>query len=956
MGRMRVFDLWFRLILAFLWMGPVWGYPERIRGELLTSKQGLSQGSVVCILQDGRGFMWFGTRDGLNRYDGYECLIFRHDASDPGTLSSSSVRCMAEDGRGNLWVGTTDRGVNRYDPRFHRFERIRLIADVPLPDMSCTRGVAVDSQGGIWVATDGGLLFGRDPTDNAIRPFRGSQPGRLEGLERSVSAISAGDEGTLWLGTPEGLLIHLNPESEVAATYRMVEQMGEPTRLNRITSLLLGPDSTVYVGTSGRGVFRLDPQADAWMRFDSKPASAVTLTRSTINALSFDSEGYLWCANAAQGMDRVDLQRGTAADLGYLLREMLDLDTQSVSVASLFCDRSGTMWIGTDGYGVAKVSPFMNKFRCIQRASGKSPGLSFRSVRCIHEEQDGSVWVGGYGGLDLIPAEGDVTTIPVDSYLPDRQWVEGIKNDNAYVIIPEPTQPHYYWLGLEGGGVVKMDGIRRRFYHFGRDFLPGCNVSALYRDQNDSLWVGTEQGLHRMNVADEPPVSVSFSPDRATLQPVKGVRVIVSEDQDRLWLGTENSGLVLIDPETGSHWAYRHEYGNPHSLSCDVVHAIHRDRRGRWWIGTGGGGLNEFRPDEATFRNITSRDGLPNNVVNGILEDEQGNLWLSTNRGLCQFNPDTMTHRNFDTRDGLQAEEFNRGAAHLGHSGHMFFGGVNGLNRFYPEAVTPNPVPPPVALTRLSLFSIPVLINQPISGRVHLNQSITETRTLTLSHRDDVISFEFAALDFVNPGQNRFAYMMDGFDRDWNHVGILRHATYTNLPPGTYTFRVKAANSDGVWNQDGVSLKLHVSPPFWGTWAFRLFAGVGLVLGSTGFFVWRFRALRRINRQLNEKVRIRTREIRQKSEELEQKVEELEHSLQHIKRLEGLLPICSHCKKIRNETEPELQGDHEWIQIEKYIAERTDADFSHSLCPDCIEKLYPGLGLADYDDQGPARK
>jgi len=434
-------------------------------------------------------------------------------------------------------------------------------------------------------------------------------------------------------------------------------------------------------------------------------------------------------------------------------------------------------------------------------------------VRCVYEDRSHILWIGTHGGglNRLDPETGRITR-----YLTDPNDSESINNNALRTIFED--RDGMLWIGTYGSGLDCLDRETGVFSHY---------TSAL-----------------------QDPASLSNDIIR-----------VIFEDEDEtgelLWIGTEGGGLNRFDRSSGTFRCYRNIPADPTSLSEDHVFSIHETSDGMLWIGTFAGGLNRFDRRNEVFTSYTTKNGLPSNAVYGILEDDQGNLWLSTNNGLSRFNPRTESFTNYDARDGLQSNEFNGGAYYRSRSGEMFFGGINGLNAFFPEQITDNPHTPPVVITDFQMFNKSVMVGAEINNSVILTRPITDTASLRLSYQENFFSFEFAGLHYVAPEQNQYAYMMAGFDKEWNYVGNRRFATYTNLPPGDYTFKVKAANSDAVWNEEGVSLQIAVTPPFWQTGWFRLAVLALLVTIIVTVHHLRTKAIRFRNLRLRQELRVR---------------------------------------------------------------------------------------------------
>ena len=790
---------------------------ERPAFRHLTVADGLSQNTVQALLQDRRGFLWVGTKDGLNRHDGYTFLVFRHDPSDSASLSASNVTALLEDGDDRLWVGTRGGGLNRFDRARKRFRRYP-----DGPDRAIT-SLAADGAGDLWIGTEGGGLYRlRRRSFDADRPVFDryvhdpSDPGSLG--DDGIHDLLVDRRGELWVGTDAGL-DRLEAPATAAGDPRFRRYGAGPAAGGglidrRVSALLEDREGRLWVGgTPGLSVLDADRASIAHHphRYRTRRygwGEAVDLLE--------DGDGRIWVSTHSELM-RFD--PATAA-FGYVRHDPLDPDgINSNAPMALWRDRSGVIWVGTNGYGLNVHDPKAGRFRTFRRPRDRSYRNAGFSVYTIFEDSGGHVWIGA-GVL----YRWDRTTGAVRSFETTSDRVEDFGNTGAWSIVEDPAGR--LWVGTFEG-LYRYEiatGRWRRYAHDPADpaGLPEKQVFGVHRARDGSIWAVTRSHLARL----EDPEAGRFRshrylddapPDRWTFPSLR------EDDDGVFWLGS-NRGLVRFDPATGTARRYRADPSAADGLAHDEVRALLADpgEPERYlWIGTAGGGLQRLDRRTGTFERWTVEDGLPNDVVYGIVADGRGHLWLSTNRGLARFDPASGEVRSYDAGDGLQSHEFNSGAAYRSPSGELFFGGPYGLNYFRPDEIEDNPHVPPVVLTGFHRRNRPETVRD--SGTV-LTAAISEADTVRLSHADDVVAFDFAALDYSAPAKNRYAYRLVGFSDVWVEAGARRSATYTNLPPGAYTFQVKGSNNDGVWNGEGASLALVVSPPWWGTrWAYGLY-------------------------------------------------------------------------------------------------------------------------------------
>ena len=794
------------------------GAQERVAFRHLTIADGLSQNAVSAIVQDHRGFMWFGTKDGLNRYDGYQFMVFRHDPFDSTSISGSEITALFEDSRGRLWVGTHSAGVNRFDRHRERFERF------PSGPPRTVTAIAEDSAGGIWVGTAGEGLY-RLTSDaagamTAERYVHSSTDSSSLSNDR-VYAVLVDRRGVLWVGTESGL-DQLQPGH---------------TSEKRFTRFGAGADRPL--GLIDRRISALEEDVRGRLWIGSVPGVSVFDSARTIirhyyhryrtyrygwgeaRAMVGDRAGRIWISTASELM-RLDPSTGAFTYVQHDARNPESINSDLPT--DVYRDRSDVLWVGTNGYGINIHDPKANRFQTFRRPESRPYRHAGFSVYTVFEDQAGALWIDAGLLYQWNRATGAFRTFETSPNTPDD-----FGNTGVWSIVEDP--PGLLWAATYRGlyHYEIATGRSRQYAHDPANStgLPEQVVFDVFRDRDGVIWAVTENYLVRLVDARRG----RFERWRHKEYQTSGLWIFPSTIQagdGALWLGSDQ-GLARFDPKTGSFQRFRHDPRKPESMSHDGVRAILPDPRqpNRYlWIGTAGGGLNRLDVDSGTFVHFTERDGLPNNVVYGVLADESGQLWLSTNKGLSRFDPATRRFRNYDADDGLQSNEFNSGASFRSRSGELFFGGIYGFNYFRPSEIEDNPHLPEVAITGFRRGNRYETVRD--TGTV-LRATISETDTLHLSYRDAVLTFEFAGLEYSAPAKNRYAYRMVGFNDEWFESGSVRAATYTNLPPGRYTFEVRASNNDGVWNTRGTSLAILILPPWWRTWwAYALYGMLAL--------------------------------------------------------------------------------------------------------------------------------
>jgi signal transduction histidine kinase/ligand-binding sensor domain-containing protein len=769
----------------------------------LTTNDGLSQGDVTAILQDRRGFMWFGTRDGLNRYDGNAFVVYKENPHDPDSLSANYVQDLMEDDQGYLWVATLTGGADKFDPRTERFTRYRHdLSNSNTISGDSVYSIARDNHGYLWFGTGDTGLDRFDPATETFTHYRNDNQGAFVGKITHVVADKQGDiwfvgaQGLFHLKVATGEIIHLVAKGGVAADYVYQDSEGS------LWMLTWSP--TV-------GLAKYDPRTERLTKYPVG-AGAVGVANSRLWP---DGQNGLWVASS-QGLYHFD-RRTERFSYRFQHNESNPDSLNDNTVVSVYEDRGGLLWVGTENGGLNVLNRRQEQFGLYRHRPGDSNSLSPGKVTAVFEEPGGVLWIGFFPrGLDRL----DLRTGLVTHYVPGQENDRSIGKGSDLNSIYKDTHG-YIWLGGWNSRLDRLEERTGRHKHYRHNpsdpnSLISNNVLSIYGDRNGQIWVGQEGGISRFN-----PSTDGFSNYRPIADnPASlgnNIGTIYQSHFDVLWLGSWGGVLSRFDDGTKTFVNYMPDPHDVHRLNGGGINAILEDGTGTLWLGAWDG-LYRYNRQNSNFTRYTDSQGLPSSAIQGILEDKLGRLWLSTKKGLSRFDPKTETFRNYDVSDGLQDDEFSQGAYAQGADGKMFFGGSNGFNVFLPESVRDNPYVPPVVITSFKIFNKSV----PIGPKSVLTKAISYADGLTLSYRDTVFSFEFAALSYANSQKNRYRYKLENFDPNWNEVGS-RHrlATYTNLDPGKYVFRVQGSNSDGVWNDEGASLPITITPPFWKTNLFR---------------------------------------------------------------------------------------------------------------------------------------
>jgi diguanylate cyclase (GGDEF)-like protein len=817
----------------------------------------------MAIAQDHAGFMWFATETGLNRYDGFAFRHYRHERGNPASLSGDFVRDLDIAPDGTLWIATDDGGVSAWSPVSGTFRGYRSDPGDPASLASdSVRTILADASGAVWVGTRGAGLDRIDPATGRVTHYfhNAEDPGSLS--DNDVFALAADGDGLLWVGTRAGLN-RLDPETGIFTRFGTGAGEADPLPDERIRSLLFDRAGALWIGTEGAGLLRFDVATGEFDQFTQQRGHAHGLTSNRIDTIFEDDRGRLWI-----GTDKgLNLRHEGSEDFHVYTADPNDPTSLSGdSIFSVYQDLSGLIWIGTRTGGVNKWNPRSWSFGHFKPGSDDGRTFSDPNVTSFATGPDGAVWVATFGGgINLVSRERNVIR-----QLRHDPGNAGSLSDDRVMALATDRSGHL-WAGTMRGGLNEIgpDGqVLRVFTHDPSDpqSVAANGIMSLAFDDTGALWAGTfGGGVGRLDTATGR--FTNYGHDAGDLSTLSHPRAtVVVEDQGGvIWVGTDGGGLNYLDEQSGAWMHLHHDAENPQSLSANTVYALHVDFRGRLWAGTRGG-LDlvanwMLATNAAAAPLVTPAAGLPQTAIYGIESDFNGFLWLSTSQGLIRYSPETGNVRRYRESHGLQGEEFNFGAAHTGDDGTLYFGGSNGFNAFHPDALERNEIPPPLAVTSVSVMNEP--LDTP--GPYELLTGIE------LGYADDVVTLDIAALDFTAPDANRFAYRLEGFDADWIDVGNQRRITYTNLDGGRYTLRVRAANSDGVWNEQGIEIPVAVADPPWRTWwAYLLYAAA---ITLTVFLAWRHhdQKLRReaqYSRRLEKEVSERTRQLNDRNRAL----------------------------------------------------------------------------------------
>lgn len=811
------------VLTGFVGMGfggasPSLARQSTVRFERLTMDDGLSQASAIAVLQDRTGFLWVGTQDGLNRFDGYGFTAFHHDPGDSTSLSGDFIQALHETPDGTFWIGTRDHGLNRFVRDTETFVRYDLAALLPQSDAQDSTAndlfaLGSDPSGVLWLGTAGGLIRFDPNTGAAFRiPFGEDAPARV------VKALAVDAAGQVWAGTSDGRVFRHAPATTpgVSAELAFIVQ-GE------VLTLHVDARGRLWAGAFDHGVYVFDPATGDLQVYRRDTGDPRSLVSNQVRVVYSDRRGDVW-VGTREGLSRLDAGTGRFRHFRHNPANPHSLSHDEV--LTVYEDRTGVRWIGTWN-GLNRLAPSAEAFR-LYGYDPEVTGLRNANVAALHEARDGTLWVGTLGGglSRLDPGTGRFRT-----YAPGG--AEGLRYKDVSAVFEDRRA--MVWAGTWGGGLHRLDPATNRFRVYTHDSTDATSlihnsIASLYETRDGTLWVGTTRGggLHRYH-----PTTDRFTRYRKHDHPDSlgsdYVWPLLEDHTGTFWVGTIDGGLHQLDRATGRFRAFRHDPADPTSLSSDFIYTLFEARDGTLWVGTTEG-LNRFDRDTETFRRYTVSDGLAHSHIAGLLEDAFGRLWISTNHGLNCFDPKTDSITTYTERAGLQNNRFYVGAMHQTARGALLFGGPGGFNVINPALLRPNDAPPPVVLTGFEVH------NQPFD----LGTAPPTVRAISLKHDENFFTFSFAALDFTDVPLNRYRYKLEGLNKNWIESGARRRASYTSVPPNAYVLRVQAANNEGVWNEAGLAIPVVVHPPFWATWWFRvlmILTFVGLLYAAYAYRV-----------------------------------------------------------------------------------------------------------------------
>ncbi|MBT8066332.1 MAG: diguanylate cyclase [Gammaproteobacteria bacterium] len=828
-----------------------------MRFERITVADGLVQGSVLDIEQDKSGFLWIATEGGLDRYDGFTFKHYRHERGNPNALASDFVRDLDMADDGTLWIATDGGGVSRWDPATDKISTFRYVeGDTDSLSTDKIRTILVDNNGFVWIGTYDSGLDRLHIASGEVTHYGGQDVDDTSLNSNEIFALELDDKGSLWIGGNRGLHrldLATGEFSRIALDHAGSKEVS-------VRSLELTHDGALWVGTESAALFEFNPADGTAEHYAHDAEDPASLSGGEVFSIFEDDGRRLWVGTGG-GLNLIDR---FSDEITIYRNDPTNPNSVSAdNVFTIFQDQGGLMWFGTLTGGLNKWNPRSWSFGHYKPENNGPRSFNNSNITAFAEDFDGNTWVGTFGGgINIIDREtGDVRQLRHDPSDVDA----GLGGDRVMAMIAD--RQGNIWAGTMRGGLSRIDAETetvRTFRHDPSDSnsLAANGVMSLMQDRAGSIWVGTfGGGVSRLdpktgefeNFRHDPKDTTTLSSPRATA---------LAQDKDGvIWVGTDGGGLNYLNQRSGQWQQLRHDPDNPSSLSANTVYSLHVDPVGRLWVGTRQG-LDRVETQRRTGEvSVEPVGGIRGTAVFGIQSDIDGHIWTSSGQGLARLDPTTDLVREFHESQGLQGEEFNFGASYASADGTLYFGGANGFNRFNPADLELNKAPPPVVLTSLSI------INEPVDSA----QPYELIDSLELGFRDYVVTFVVSALDFTAPEKNQYSYMLEGFDEGWVDAGSERRITYTNLDGGEYVLKVRAANSDGVWNYSAIEIPMTVGFAPWKTWWAYLLYATAALLSVAAFWRSQQQKLQRefeYNRRLKTEVDERTAELANRNRDL----------------------------------------------------------------------------------------
>jgi signal transduction histidine kinase/ligand-binding sensor domain-containing protein/DNA-binding response OmpR family regulator len=832
---------------------------DYLKFENLGIAEGLSHSFVKSIFQDKQGFLWFGTHNGLNRYDGYSYKVYKTSSDDRKSISGNQISKIKESKNGNLWIATSGGGISLYDREKDNFKRFLFKkGDVNSISSDFVQSIFEDYLGNVWVGTEGEGIDILNPKNNTFSHFNSHNTSSLK--NDYIGALFEDSKKRMWVGTVGGGLFRYDRISKTFQHIDLLKGVSKTSIPISVNDIFEDSKGHLWIGTNGQGLFKYDGKNASVKHFGVSQNMSTGLQSDVIYAIQEGVKGNLWIGTENGGLSVLNPLKETFQTFRNDALDSYSLSNNSIH--SLLKDRKGNIWVGTFNSGVDLVNIDAKKF-LHYRKMAEPTSLSNNKVLTIYEDKSNKIWAGtDGGGLNLL----DPSTGKFKRFYTKRSDIDRL-GGNHVLSIHEMANGEL-WVGTWGEGITVFDKnhrVLRRYKHdaVADKTLSSNNIWVIFQDSDKNIWIGTYGGgLNLYNPLNDSFIKYANGPSTLIGTNNNKIVSLMEDSHGFLWIGTLGGGLNRLDKQNKTFTYYTHNDG-ANSISSNSVGNVYEDASGLLWINTKNG-LDIYDPMNNKFRKL---DGLSGNIIQGLLEDKHGNFWISTNKGITKFNPKKNTFQDYSEADGLQAGEFKELVFCKTKSGKMYFGGNDGINAFWPDSVQQVKYEPPLYITGFQIFNKNIAVAANSKDDSPLKKNISMMKEITLSYKNSVFSFDFATLNYVSSTKKRYQYKMVGFDADWQDVGTTHNVTYTNLDAGNYTFQVKGLNNDGNWSEIPTEIKVMITPPFWQTWWFRILSFLVLIAIIVIIHRLRTKSLRLIRLSLERKVERRTKELQVLSEQ-----------------------------------------------------------------------------------------
>jgi len=886
-----------------------------IHFDHLTINEGLSHNTVFCMLQDYHGYIWIGTQNGLNKYDGYRFEVYRSFDSKNTYKGfvGKTISCLFEDSQQNLWVGTRKNGINIRKKYSDQFINLQSNADFSAIEGFDIASFYEDTEGNIWIATIGAGILKYNPTTKFSQHFTRENSGLSN---NDVFDIIADNNGIIWVGTAGSGLNYLTNENQFAQSN--IDIPNTPNLDSYRKTFLLDEDF-LWIGTEGTGLYRMDTRTKTYTHFGIENVKA-----NVIRDLHKNNEDKIYIASDGGGLSIYD--KKTASFLNYDYKSYEPTGLNSNALYSFLEDQTNNIWIGTFNGGINIQKKNKTWF---DHYTPNSNALNHRSILAIHQSRDGKIWLGSDGGglNRLDQSNNQLSNAFFQQYVGDSNSIAG----NVVKTIHEDQQGNL-WIGIYGMGVDKYNPTTNTFTHYKIEYgnpnmIAGNIVWSIAEKSDGRIFFATlDAGLNIYNPTTDQFTSYQSDQTNPNSIAANSIMVVFVDTNDLLWIGTAEKGLNIWEEATGHFKHYQHDPENVHSLSNNEVRAIFQDSQGQIWIGTEGGGLNRWLGD-GKFEHISTKDGLIANSVMGITEDEEGDIWVSTFEGISKIAPNKKDIFNFSFRTKQNINQFNQMAIAKAANGELFFGGINGLHAIHPSEVKEKENSSKIIFIDFKIYNKSTPVGELVDGRTILEKSIEDVETVQLNYTDNSISIQFAKVDYRSPLEHIFSYKMEGFDSEWQStISGQNIVSYTNLDPGAYTFKVKHQT-------DQTQLSINIQPPFWKTIWFRLLMAIlliGFIVYALQFLINRQEAIHKRqlleaeskilqleNEKLEEEVNTQNSKLMYSAVQMAHKNEILNNIKQELK--EGKKDSNKELRSLLRTLDRELMGEDYWKEFNLYF-------------------------------------